>query len=205
MNRMARWRQQRQFKKSGIQQQLCVWCAKEELPVTRQLLDIICEVSPRGRELRKRLAQEFLSPSQLLPATPVTPGSAQYFEFEDRQGSKANCLVIQRSTEGHAQIAFLQNSLWRVAEVFPSVATLARQKFFPALPPSAIDWFDVIPTDGATVLTTAIYRVSMPALNGIYHDPEWKEVENEEDINWISSVFVKPAFSEGDTHADNHR
>jgi hypothetical protein len=80
----------------------------------------------------------------------------------------------------------MQNGGTSPTNMFETLATHMRQRFYPKLDAGQIDWFDVVPPSLYRFVPLSINSVVMQHANGIYDDPEWFRAE--EDPEWFALI-----------------
>jgi hypothetical protein len=97
-------------------------------------------------------------------------------EYEGNSGFPSFCQVAHRRQGDRVQFALIHmaNGGTSPTNMFESLATYMRQRFYPDVDAGRIDWYDVVPA-GVYHLreSTEIDPVTMQHANGIYSNPSW--------------------------------
>jgi hypothetical protein len=111
-------------------------------------------------------------------------------EFEGVDGFPSFCQIAHRKQGGRVQFALIhmENSGSSPTNVFESLATFLRQRFYPHVDAGKIDWFDVYPADVYILIPLTIHSVTMKHANGVYSYPEWHSTQDTISEDWRTLI-----------------
>jgi hypothetical protein len=75
--------------------------------------------------------------------------------------------------------------------MFEKLATVARLRFYPDVPPDRFDWYDVAMTSLDKPFMGFFYRVKLEHKNGVYSNPSWAPVTWEDQYDRTVSEKVQ--------------
>ena len=96
-------------------------------------------------------------------------------EYEGAFGFPSFCQIAHRRQGDRVQFALIHmaNGGTSPTNMFSSLATYMRQRFYADVDAGRIDWYDVHPARVYGMMRTQILSVVMEHANGIYSRPEW--------------------------------
>ncbi|HEV2424018.1 MAG TPA: hypothetical protein VGZ29_04230 [Terriglobia bacterium] len=104
-------------------------------------------------------------------------------QYEGNHGFPSFCQIVHRKQGERVQFALIHmpNGGTSPTNMFESLATHLRQRFYPKVDAGRIDWFDVVPPDLYQWMPFTITVVTMQHANGVYSDPSWYLAKDDED------------------------
>lgn len=116
-------------------------------------------------------------------------------EYEGIGGFPSFCQVAHRRQGDRVQFALIHmaNGGTSPTNMFEALATYMRQRFYPDVDASHIDWFDVFPPGLYRWTETVINAVTLQQANGIYSDPDWSAADISD--NW--AAFINQTIARG--------
>jgi hypothetical protein len=107
-------------------------------------------------------------------------------EYERVSGFPSFCQIAHRKQGDRVQFALIhmKNGGTSPTNMFESLATHLRQRFYPNVDAGKIDWFDVFPADVYVLMPFTIESVVMKHVNGVYSHPEWHSTKETLSEDW---------------------
>jgi hypothetical protein len=111
-------------------------------------------------------------------------------EYEGVNGFPSFCQIAHRKRGDRVQFALIHmsNGGTSPTNVFESLATHLRQRFYPNVDPGKIEWFDVHPPEVYDVLPLTITSVTMKHANYVYSHPEWHSTKETLSEDWRTII-----------------
>src|SRR5207249_2391073 len=111
-------------------------------------------------------------------------------EFEGVHGFPSFCQIAHRKKGDRVHFALIHmaNGGTSPTNMFESLATHLRQRFYPKVDAGSIEWFDVFPPDTYAFMGLTINSVTMKHANGVYSDPEWHSTKETLPEDWRTII-----------------
>jgi hypothetical protein len=111
-------------------------------------------------------------------------------EYEGVNGFPSFCQIAHRRQSERVQFALIHmnNGGTSPTNIFESLATHLRQKFYPNVDAGKIDWFDVYPPDVYILMPFTVELVIMKHVNGVYSHPEWRSAKEIMTEDWLTII-----------------
>lgn len=111
-------------------------------------------------------------------------------EYEGVSGFPSFCQIAHRKQGDRVQFALIhmKNGGTSPTNMFESLATHLRQRFYPNVDAGKIDWFDVFPADVYVLMPFTIDSVVMKHVNGVYSHPEWHSTKETLSEDWRAII-----------------
>jgi hypothetical protein len=134
-----------------------------------------------------RIAREVLEAAWASRKPPMNHPSI--VEFEGVHGFPSFCQIAHRKQDDRVQFALIHmnNGGTSPTNMFESLATHLRQRFYPKVDAGKIDWYDVQPAEVYTWRPLTILSVTMQHANGVYSDPAWHK-PNDFPEDWLAII-----------------
>jgi hypothetical protein len=107
------------------------------------------------------------------------------FYFEGSFSYPSYCKIVHFRAKSRVKFAFVHvnNAGTTPSNMFDNLATAARLRFYPDVPPDRFDWYDVAITSLEKPFMGYFYRVKLEHKNGVYFNPSWSPVNWEDECD----------------------
>jgi hypothetical protein len=109
-------------------------------------------------------------------------------EYEGAFGLPSFCQIAHNGDRVQFALIHMANGGTSPTNMFETLATFMRQRFYPEVDARSIDWYDVYPGGVYLWKETLINAVSLEQSNGIYSKPAWNHAKLDPSDDWHAFV-----------------